>query len=99
MITVDGPINDLVITNNATGEKLDFTGDSVAVGKQRIIDLRYGNKTVVDELGADCIALLTTDSDLATWHLAPHPDALFGFMELPADVSGGKVLATAEIGV
>lgn len=27
------------------------------------------------------------------------PDALFGFMELPAEVSGGKTLTTAEIGV
>lgn len=97
VITVDGPINDLVITNNATGEKLDFTGDSVAVGEQRVIDLRYGNKTVVDELGADCIALLTTDSDLATWHLAPHPDAPGGINSI--QVTGSACAASTRVAI
>jgi hypothetical protein len=95
VITVSGPVDDCVITNLATSEKLDFTGLSLAVGKQRIIDLRYARKTVVDETGADAYADLTSDSDAATWHLAEDPDALGGIN--PIHVTGTAVAASTAV--
>lgn len=70
LIRITGPITDAIITNNATGEKLDFTGTTIAGGDYYDIDCRYGYKTVVDAAGANKISKLTTDSDLVTFHLA-----------------------------
>jgi hypothetical protein len=95
VITVTGPIDDCVITNLSTGEKLDWTGTAIAAGEQRIVDLRYGRKTVIDEAGADAIAELTTDSDLATWHLAAAPDALGGINSV--QVTGTNVTAATTV--
>ncbi len=77
-IRIIGPIEDCVITNTSTNEKLDFTGTSIGNDDWYEIDLRYGFKTVVDSAGNNRIASLTGDSDLATWHLAPHPEAIDG---------------------
>lgn len=68
-IYVTGPVQSLVITNSRTGDKLDFTGYTIGAGSTFTIDLRYGYKTVVDNLGANQISRLTADSDLATWRL------------------------------
>jgi len=88
VITVSGPLNSCIITNLDTDEKLDFTGLNLPVAEQRVIDLRYARKTVVDELGADALPDLTTDSDLTTWHLAAAPDA-------PGGVNDVRVTGTA----
>jgi len=90
-LIVTGPITSCVITNLVTNEKLDFAGVAIGVGEQRLIDLRYAKKTVLDELGNDKIADLTTDSDLATWHLAEAPDA-------PGGVNTIRVTGTAATG-
>jgi len=78
IVKVTGPITDCVITNNATSEKLDLTGTTIADGDYYEIDLRYGYKTVTDSSDTNQIADLTNDSDLATWHLAPHSEATDG---------------------
>lgn len=90
LIIVDGPITSCVITNLGTGEKLDFLGVTVANGEQRVIDLQYARKTVVDELGADCIADLTTDSDLSTWHIQEAPDAPGGINSIQVTGTGAS---------
>jgi len=95
LITVTGPIDDCVVTNNATTEKLDFTGLSMGAGEQRIIDLRYGQKTVMDELGADAFSDLTSDSDAATWHIAEAPDAPGGINSI--HVTGTAINAATAI--
>ena len=69
-IRIVGPMTDCVITNESTGEKLDFTGTTIAAGDRRDIDLRYSHKTVKSASGANKIADLTSDSDLTSWHLA-----------------------------
>jgi hypothetical protein len=69
IITIVGPIEDAVITNETTGEVLDFTDLVLGAGDQRIIDTRYGYKTIVDETGVNKIADLVSGSDLATFHL------------------------------
>lgn len=76
LIRITGPIEDAVITNSTTGEKLDFTGVTLGGGETIDLDLRYGRKTVVDETGANRIADLTPDSDLATWHLEPGENSI-----------------------
>lgn len=68
-IIISGPITNLVITNLVTGDKLDFAGLTIGTGTTYTIDLRYGYKTVVDQLGANQISKLSADSDLATWVL------------------------------
>jgi hypothetical protein len=70
-IRIEGPITDCVITNETTGEKLDFTGTTIADGDYYLIDTRYGRKSVIDSNGANKISKLTSDSDLATFHLEP----------------------------
>jgi hypothetical protein len=75
-ITITGPVTDLVITNNATGDKLDFTGTTIGNGVTYTLDLRYGYKTVIDQAGANQISKLTSDSDLATWSLVPGSNSI-----------------------
>ena len=78
-IRITGPIDDCVITNNSTGEKLDFTDVTIAAGHYYDIDLRYGHKTVMDDDGTtNRIADLTDDSDLVSWHLGCDPDVVDG---------------------
>lgn len=76
LIRIVGPMEDPVITNETTGEVLDFTGVTLGGGEWLDLDLRYGYKTVVDETGVNRIADLTEDSDLATWHLQPGANSI-----------------------
>lgn len=75
IITIVGPIQDAVFTNTTTGEVLDFTGITIAGGDTRVIDCRYGRKTVKNAAGTNKIADLTAASDLATFHLEPGDNA------------------------
>lgn len=68
-LLINGPVTDLVLTNQVTGEKLDFTGSTISAGKTYTVDCRYGIKTVKDETNASKISELTNDSNLATFHL------------------------------
>lgn len=71
LITIVGPLTEPKIENESTEDKLEFKAlTSIGAGQQRIIDTRYGIKTVVDENGVNKIAELTDDSDLATFHLS-----------------------------
>ncbi len=74
IIVVTGPLNDFTITNNTTGEVIELDYDIVA-GDVITIDLNYGVKTVVDADGVNRIGVVTSESDLATWHIAPDPEA------------------------
>ena len=66
VITATGPITGLVITNNTTGQVITTTG-SIAAGRTYTYDLRYGRKTVYDDLGNNQIATVASSSNLATW--------------------------------
>jgi hypothetical protein len=68
-IIIDGPIEDCVITNLTTGDKLDFTGTTISAGERWTIDLRYGAKTVEDDSvpPVNKINTLTDDSDLESF--------------------------------
>lgn len=88
VIRITGPITDCVVTNVSTGDKLDLTGVTIAEGDWYEIDLRYGHKTVVDRGGANRIADLTEDSDLATWHLAADDEVPDGVNSITVTGSG-----------
>ncbi len=77
VLTITGLAEKFRIDNLTTGEKIEFTSD-IANGRTVTVDLRYGFKTVVDDLGNNLIGVVTSDSDLATWHLAPDPEATLG---------------------
>lgn len=73
IVKMTGPLTNPVLTNELTGDKLDFTGTTISGGTYYLIDCSYGAKTVVDNLGANKIDKLTDDSDLATFSLIPGP--------------------------
>jgi len=75
-ITVVGPVTNFKIVNNTTGEKLDFTGNTIGGANTWTIDTRFGYKTVLDQTNTSQISKLTTDSNLATFHLEPGINSL-----------------------
>ena len=94
-IRIVGPITNCVITNTSTGEKLDFTGTSIAAADYYDLDLRYTYKTVVDSSGTNKIADLTDDSDLTSWHLATRREVASGDNVLT--VTGSGATTSTEI--
>jgi len=68
VITATGPITGLVITKNTTGQVITTTG-SIGAGRTYTYDLRYGKKTVYDDLGNNHIATVVASSNLATWSI------------------------------
>ncbi len=80
-IILNGPMQDPIIRNLTTGEKIELT-TIIGVDRTVTINLEYGNKTIVDDLGTNLIGTLTTDSDLSTFHLEPAPLAIDGVNSL-----------------
>jgi len=66
-----------MIRNMTTGEKLELSY-TVPAGESVIIDTRYGHKTVQSNSGVNLISYLSSDSDLATFHIAADPEAADG---------------------
>ena len=69
IITITGPITDPIITNQLTGDKLDFSGTTIAGGTTYTIDTRYNKKTVVDQNGTNQISKLAAGSSIASFDL------------------------------
>lgn len=97
IINITGPITNCVITNETTGDKLDFTGVTIAGGDTYTIDLRYGYKTVVDSSDVNRISHLTSDSDLSTWCLEPDPTVGGGYNSIR--VSGTNATEATSINI
>jgi hypothetical protein len=84
-IRIRGPIDDPVITQETTGEVIDLSangGVSLADTTEYVdIDLagpdRRDSKTIRDQDGNSADEFLSTDSDLATFHIAPAGEKLF----------------------
>lgn len=77
VIVITGPLEDVRIDNVTTSEKLELSAN-VAAGRVVTIDTTEGVKTVTDDLGNNLLGILTSDSDLATFHIAPDPEAPLG---------------------
>lgn len=73
--TVWGPASHVRLDNLSTGETIQLTEEGfVEPNDAWTIDLRYGYKVVRNLAEIDKIEFITEDSDLATWHLAAHPE-------------------------
>lgn len=81
IIEITGPLENPRVDNLTTGEhvELDY---NVPPHRMVTIDLRYGFKTVADDLGTNLIGTVTTDSDLATFHIAAEPEAPGGVNQI-----------------
>ncbi len=89
IITAVGPLANLLIQNNTLGDKLDFSGATIGAGDSYVIDCRYGYKTVTRQSdGANRIADLSADSNLATFRIGAHPDVPDGTNSIRVRASG-----------
>ena len=93
VITIRGPASGAIIRNITTNEKIEFTTD-IPAGRTITINCAYGAKTVLDDTGANWIGALSTDSDLATFHIAPDPEAPLGVNSINAQARDGDVSTT-----
>lgn len=85
VLTLTGPLGDPVVTNVTTGQKLDFTGSTIAVGVVYTIDLGRDTLSVVDQGGTIHTSKLTDDSDLGSWALAAGQS---NYVQVTASTSG-----------
>lgn len=86
-ITLVGPLTSPTIYNTTTGEQVGLNYE-IPSGRTVTINLSYGYKTVEDDLGTNLIGTLDTDSDFATFHIAPDPEAAGGVNSIRATASG-----------
>lgn len=85
IVRFNGPCANPRLENVTTGEVLEFEeGTEVNAFDYLEIDTRYGFKTVSNSVGESRIDELTETSDLATFHIAPHPEALGGINDIQA---------------
>ena len=86
-IEIAGPLETPQIRNDTTGDyiRLDYT---IAEGETVTIGLAFGNKTVTSTLRGNIIGLAS--GDIATFHIAPHPEATNGLNVIT--VTGGNAL-------
>ena len=87
-IYIRGPITNPIITNQLTGDKLSFTGYTIAAGETVTIDTSYGAKTVYNGVN-NWISRLSTDSALATFGLAEGDNSIL--------VTGSTVDANSNV--
>lgn len=109
VIRLIGPIDDPVIENLTTAEKIDLSdngGISLADSSEWVeIDLsnfpRRDSKTIRNQDGESVDQYLSTDSDLATFHLAPAGELLssgsYATGNNLINVSGTGVDATTQV--
>lgn len=86
-IIFTGPMENPVIKNITTNERIELE-TTIAANRTVIIDTTFGNKTIVDDFGNNLIGALTTDSDFATFHIAPDPEATDGENEFGFTAKG-----------
>lgn len=86
IITVYGPVTGFNIENLTTGDGITITGDIPAVYSVTI-DL-HGLKTVVGSDGTNWLHRISSDSELSTFSLAPHPTAPGGVNQIRVSGSG-----------
>ena len=95
-IVAVGPLNSLIIQNTSTGDIITLTAN-IAAGTTYIFDLRYGFKTVVDQLGANVLANISATSNLATFNLAPMPQVVGGINNISITATGGTSASSVTL--
>ena len=95
-IVAVGPLNSLIIQNTSTGDIITLTAN-IAAATTYIFDLRYGFKTVVDQLGANVLANISATSNLATFNLAPMPQVVGGINNISITATGGTSASSVTL--
>jgi len=102
-ITLHGPMTKPVITNHTLDLTLEFVdGYAIDEGETVVIDLAPGSDarrplTVTHSVDGNVPDALTNDSDLGTWRIARHPDAVDGINAISVAFTGGNINSQAEI--
>jgi hypothetical protein len=96
IITCTGPITGLTITNNSTGDVIAFNA-AIAAGRTYTINLQYGYKTVIDDLGANRYGEITAASTLATWNVAADPEAPGGVNTITIAGTGATSTSAVQL--
>jgi len=94
-IIITGPLDNVRILNNTTEEQIELDYD-IALGETVTINLDYGKKTITNNTNENLIGTATPESDIATFHIAPHPEALNGLNELQV-LGDNAVIGNTEI--
>ena len=89
IIVITGPINGVSITNETTDELLELVYN-IPSGRVVTINLAHDKKTIEDDLGTNLRGAISSDSDLATFHLAPDPEAADGNNTIAVSGSGAE---------
>jgi len=95
-IILTGPMTNPTIENLTTGESISLAY-VLPAGRVITIDLAYGQKTVIDDLGTNLIGTVTPDSELADFHLAPNPEATGGLNIVKVSANGLETDSEFEI--
>lgn len=95
-LIVTGPISGFRITNEATGEFIQISHE-LDSGDTITISLPYGNKEVMHSNGTDLQGSVSPGSDLATFHLAPSPEAAGGVNPITIIGAGAGDVTSLEI--
>lgn len=95
IITATGPITSLVITNTSTGQVISFGSTTIAAGRTYSINLQYGYKTVIDDLGLNHYDQITAASNLATWSINCDPEVTGGTNSIT--ISGTGATSTSNV--
>lgn len=97
-IRLVGPMTATEITNETIGATLAFaSGYTLSAGHEINIDLRPGNKSVTHSVDGNVQGNLTDNSDLGTWHIAAHPDAVDGQNSISVAFTGGTAASRVQI--
>lgn len=94
-IIITGPLENVRILNNTTDEKIELNYD-ISVGETVTINLDYGVKTIQNNFDTNLLGTATSDSDIATFHIAPYPEAPGGVNELQV-FGDGAVSGQTEV--
>ncbi len=103
LITLRGPMTEPVVENHTTGDKLEFvSGYVIDVGEVVQIDLRMNSRaqralTVTHSVDGNVPHALSDDSNVGTFHIAAHPEAIDGVNEISVRFTGGDTNSRAEI--
>ena len=77
-IILNGPMQDVIVTNITTGEQIDISSYSIVAGEVVTINLEFGNKTITSSINGNIIAYVESTSNMATFHIEPEPGAVGG---------------------
>lgn len=94
--TLTGPMDNPQIVNVSTNERINLAY-SIPAGTVVTIDLSFAAKTIKDQTGLNLIGYLTSDSDLATFHLAPAPEVAGGINVINVSATGATAATAIQM--